>query len=200
MARNAQAAIGTSISLLSVIGVVLAWYYYYRRHLPIPYRKICSRIKPQRQDPDRTLSFQIDEPLLPRPTVSSGHTSTFIDPYLYQLPPGASATTIPTVHSRHNTDQSGAYDGIVYDPFAQAQATSTTPLLTTATTVRRVKSSQRLTDTQMESIQSLLDQNVPLGVIANLMETMMNAPEASSSARPEAEVRSPIGPPMYESR
>jgi hypothetical protein len=53
----------------------------------------------------------------------------------------------------------------------------------------------------MESIQSLLNQNVPLGIIANLMETMMNAPETSSSSRPEVPAPTEMmGPPMYESQ
>jgi hypothetical protein len=165
---------------------------------------IRSRIKPERQD--HTLSFQIDEPLLLRPTVSSsGRDSAFVNPSHYQLPPGATASVphVSVTHSRPNADQADAYGGIMYEPVMQAQAASTTSLLATAA-IRRAKSTTRLTDTQMESIQALLNQNIPLGVIANLMETMMNAPEAStgnSSTGPEVPNPSEmIGPPMYESQ
>jgi hypothetical protein len=51
----------------------------------------------------------------------------------------------------------------------------------------------------MEAIQGLLNRNVPIAVIANLMETMLNAPAESPCARAEVYSPSEMGiPPMYE--
>jgi hypothetical protein len=78
----------------------------------------------------------------------------------------------------------------VYDPVAQAEALSTA---SPPTTIRRVKSHPRLTDAQMEAIQGLLNRNVPVAVIANLMETMLNAPAESLSERAEIHSASEMG-------